>query len=107
MPLSSEDLLRERKARLSRVMQIVGDDQGVEKRVLLARVMKATGVRKSTAYDYYDTLHDCGDIVEADGLVYTKKHYYERVQERMAVEAEKERRLTRTTTLDAFDLERA
>jgi len=106
MPLSSEPLKVERRRAVHRFLSLVKDDEGISKRVLLARARLVLGVRKSTVYDYFETLRDAGLIIEDDVGVWTAEAYERTRQERLKAGYEKEKRMTEVITMDAFDRER-
>jgi len=106
MPLTNEPLKAERRGAVRKFFSIVKDDEGVSKKVLLARARLALGVRKSTAYDYYETLRDADKIVEDDGAVWTAEGYERLRQERLDKANEEEKRVTSVIRLEAFDTER-
>jgi hypothetical protein len=106
LPLSSEPLKAERRGAVNRFFAIIRENEGEGKPRILALGRLAIGVKKSTIYDYYETLRDAGRVVEEDGQVWTASTYDGRVQQKISAEAEAEKRLTATITLDAYDLSR-
>lgn len=105
MPLSSEPLKNERRAAVRRFLSIIKGEEGITKKALLAHARLALGSKKSTIYDYYESLRDADRIVEDEGCVWTAEVYERTRQERLKAGYEKERRETAVIRLEAFDTE--
>ena len=106
MPLSSEPLKAERRACVRKFLDIISQSEGETKKTVIAKGQFVLGSSLSTVYNYYGMLEDMGMIVEHDRQVWTAKTYQARVQANLVHEAEVEKRLTATVSLDAYDFER-
>lgn len=103
MPLSSESLLAERKSRIRRFQAIVQDSEGESKTTLLAKARLMMGIKRSTAYDYFETMQGAGVIIEEGGQVWTAQGYERLRQEKLQDEARREELMVKVTTMDAFN----